>query len=335
MTQNPDKFRAMVVEQTADGRFESRIQERAISELPDGDVLVKVQYSSLNYKDALSAIGNKGVTRHYPHTPGIDAAGEVVESRSDAFKAGEAVLITGHDMGMDTDGGFGRYVRVPADWVLHLPAGMDARQSMMYGTAGFTAGLSLYELEGAGIAPESGDVLVTGASGGVGSLAVGILGAAGYSVIAATGKANATEILNRLGASAVVDRGDVQDSSGKALLKGRFAAAIDTVGGPMLSSAIRSIRYGGAVTCCGNAASPDLQLTVYPFILRAVRLIGIESVACPAHIRQVIWERLAGKWRVPELSLLAREIGLDAVPDQLAAMLEGNHMGRSIVALAD
>ncbi|MFW5901689.1 MAG: YhdH/YhfP family quinone oxidoreductase [Thermodesulfobacteriota bacterium] len=335
MVQNPDKFRAMVVEQTADGRFERRIQERTLSDLPDGDVLVKVQYSSLNYKDALSAIGNKGVTRHYPHTPGIDAAGEVVESRSDAFKAGEAVLVAGHDMGMETDGGFGRYVRVPADWVLHLPAGMDARLSMMYGTAGFTAGLSLYELEGAGITQESGDILVTGASGGVGSLAVGILGAAGYSVIAATGKAGASEILTRLGAASVVDRGDVQDSSDKPLLKSRFAGAIDTVGGPMLSSAIRSVKYGGAVTCCGNAASPDLQLTVYPFILRAVRLIGIESVACPRHIRQLIWERLAGKWRVSELSGLITEIGLDAVPDELTAMLEDRHMGRSIVCLGD
>ena len=335
MTQNPDKFRAMVVEQTTDGRFESRIQERTISDLPDGDVLVKVRYSSLNYKDALSAIGNKGVTRHYPHTPGIDAAGEVVESRSDSFKAGEAVLVGGHDMGMDTDGGFGRYVRVPADWLLHLPAGMDARQSMMYGTAGFTAGLSLYELEGAGITPESGDILVTGASGGVGSLAVGILGAAGYSVIAATGKTGASEILTRLGAAAVVDRGDVQDSSGKPLLKARFAAAIDTVGGPMLSAAIRSVRYGGAVTCCGNAASADLQLTVYPFILRALRLIGIESVACPRPLRQLVWERLAGKWRVPELSSLITEIGLDAVPGELTAMLEDRHQGRSIVCLGD
>lgn len=335
MTHNPDMFRAMVVEQTADGRFESRIKERAISDLPDGDVLVKVHYSSLNYKDALSAIGNKGVTRHYPHTPGIDAAGEVVESRSDAFAAGDAVLVGGHDMGMDTDGGFGRYVRVPADWVLHLPAGMDARQSMRYGTAGFTAGLSLYELEGAGITPESGDILVTGASGGVGSIAVSILGASGYSVVAATGKPGASEILTRLGAAAVVDRGEVQDSSSKPLLKARFAAAIDTVGGPMLSAAIRSIQYGGAVTCCGNAASPDLQLTVYPFILRAVRLIGIESVACPGPVRQLIWERLAGQWRVPELSSLTTEIGLNAVPDQLTAMLEDKHMGRSIVALAD
>ena len=335
MAQNPDVFRAMVVEQTEEGRFESRIQGRAISDLPDGDVLVKVHYSSLNYKDALSTIGNKGVTRHYPHTPGIDAAGEVVESTSDEFAAGAPVLVAGHDLGMDTDGGFGRYVRVPADWVLHLPAGMDARKSMMYGTAGFTAGLSLYELEGAGIVPEGGDILVTGASGGVGSLAVGILGAAGYSVIAATGKAGASEILTRLGAASVVDSRDVQDSSGKPLLKARFAAAIDTVGGPMLSSAIRSIRYGGAVTCCGNAASPDLQLTVYPFILRAVRLIGIESVACPRPVRQLVWERLAGKWRVPELPSLITEIGLEAVPDQLTAMLENRHMGRSIVALAD
>jgi len=326
-------FQALVVRKTAEKQYESHIETRSIEDLPEGDVLVKVHYSSINYKDALSAIGNKGVTRHYPHTPGIDAAGEVAACSSGQFAVGEQVLVTGHDLGMDTDGGFGGYIRVPADWVLPLPSAMTLKQSMMYGTAGFTAALSLYELEAAGITPRSGDILVTGASGGVGSLAVGILSGIGYPVIAVTGKPQAQELLGKLGAKAVVDRQSIVDNSPKALLKGRFAGAIDTVGAEMLSSAIRSVQYGGAVTCCGNAASGELHLTVYPFILRALRLIGIESVACPTPLRGEIWNRLAGPWAVADLSLLITEIGLDAVPEQLDAMLKGSHMGRWVVNL--
>ncbi len=252
---------------------------------------------------------------------------------SGQFAVGEQVLVTGHDLGMDTDGGLGGYIRVPAEWVLPLPGGMTLKQSMMYGTAGFTAALSLYELEAAGIPPASGDILVTGASGGVGSLAVGILSGLGYSVVAVTGKARAEKLLKRLGAKAVVGSESIVDTSPKALLKGRFAGAIDTVGAEILSSAIRSVQYGGAVTCCGNAASGELPLTVYPFILRALRLIGIESVACPTPLRREIWNRLAGPWAVADLSLLITEIGLDAVPERLDAMLKGSHMGRWVVNL--
>ncbi len=326
-------FQALVVRKTADKQYESHIETRSVADLPEGDVLVKVHYSSLNYKDALSAIGNKGVTRHYPHTPGIDAAGAVAACKSGQFAVGEPVLVTGHDLGMDTDGGFGGYIRVPAEWVLPLPDGMSLKQSMMYGTAGFTAALSLYELEASGITPRSGDILVTGASGGVGSLAVGILSGLGYSVVAVTGKPRAKELLTRLGAGAVVGRESVVDTSAKALLKGRFAGAIDTVGAEMLASAIRSVKYGGAVTCCGNAASGELHLSVYPFILRALRLIGIESVACPTPLRREIWNRLAGPWKVAELSLLITEIGLEAVPERLDAMLKGSHTGRCVVSL--
>ena len=324
-------FRAMVVEETADHQFTSSIQTKAVSDLPKGDVLIKVHYSSLNYKDALSASGNKGVTRHYPHTPGIDAAGEVADSSCDDFSIGEPVLVTGYDLGMNTSGGFAEYIRVPSQWVVRLPHGMTLKQSMIYGTAGFTAALSLLKLEDAGITPQSGDILVTGASGGVGSLAAAILAAGGYSVVAASGKADAADFLSKLGAKAILDRQSVIDTSGKPLLRERFAAAIDTVGGEILSFALRSIQYGGAVTCCGNAASPELHLTVYPFILRGISLFGIDSAKCPMGIRKTIWDRLAGDWHLPDIAPLTEEIALEGVPERLGAMLGGQHRGRCVV----
>ena len=330
---NQTLFRAMVVEETADHQFTSSIQTRAVSDLPKGDVLIKVHYSSLNYKDALSASGNKGVTRRYPHTPGIDAAGEVADSSSDDFSIGEPVLVTGYDLGMNTSGGMAEYIRVPAGWVVRLPRAMTLKQSMMYGTAGFTAALSVLKLEEAGITPQSGDILVTGASGGVGSLAVAILTAGGYSAVGASGKSEATEFLLKIGAKAVVDRKSVTDDSGRPLLPGRFAAAIDTVGGDILSYALRSTRYGGAVTCCGNVASPELNLTVYPFILRGIRLIGIDSAECPKEIRDIVWERLAGEWHRPDLEALTSEIPLEQVAGRMEAMLKGTHQGRCVVKI--
>ena len=324
-------FRAMVVEETADHRYTSSIQSRAVSDLPKGEVLIKVHYSSLNYKDALSANGNKGVTRRYPHTPGIDAAGEVADSTSDDFAIGEPVLVTGYDLGMNTSGGLAEYIRVPAGWVVRLPEGMTLKQSMIYGTAGFTAALSLLKLEESGITPQSGDILVTGASGGVGSLAVGILATAGYSVVAASGKAAAADLLTRLGAKEILGRSSVIDTSGKPLLRTRFAGAIDTVGGDILSFALRSVQYGGAVTCCGNVASPELHLTVYPFILRSISLFGIDSAECPMPLRKAVWERLAGDWHLSALDNLTTEITLEAVPEHFDAMLKGQHMGRCVV----
>ena len=326
-------FRAIVVEETADHQFVSSIQTRAVSDLPKGDVLIKVHYSSLNYKDALSASGNKGVTRRYPHTPGIDAAGEVADSSCDDFSIGEPVLVTGHDLGMNTSGGLAEYIRVPADWVIRLPRDMTLKQSMMYGTAGLTAALSLLKLEDAGITPQSGDVLVTGASGGVGSLAVSILSAGGYSVVAASGKAEAIDFLTKLGAKEVLDRNSAIDTSGKPLLPGRFAGAIDTVGGDILSFALRSIQYGGAVTCCGNAASPKLDLTVYPFILRGISLIGIDSAECPQEIRKTIWNRLAGEWHRPGLESFMDLIPMEEVSERMDAMLKGKHKGRCVVQI--
>lgn len=327
---NPS-FRALVVEEAADKHFISRIAAKTVDDLPKCEVLIKVHYSSLNYKDALSASGNKGVTRRYPHTPGVDAAGEVAESTHNDFAAGDAVLVTGHDLGMNTSGGLGQYIRVPAAWVVPLPTGLNRKESMILGTAGFTAALSLLRLEESGVTPQSGDILVTGASGGVGSLAVALLAHCGYPVVAASGKPEAKARLQALGASNVLDREQVQDYTGKPLLAGRFAGAIDTVGGDILSFAIRSAKYGGVITCCGNAASPELQMTVYPFILRGVRLIGIDSAECPMNVHREIWYRLSGKWKLPNLERLATEIGLEEVPAHLETMLAGGGSGRIVV----
>ncbi len=326
-------FRALVVEETEDHRFVRSVQNRVVSDLPKGDVLIKVHYSSLNYKDALSANGNRGVTRRYPHTPGVDAAGEVVESGNSAVSVGDQVVVTGHDMGMNTSGGFGQYIRVPAEWVVPLPDGMTARESMMLGTAGFTAALSRLKLEDAGITPGSGDILVTGATGGVGGLAVALLARGGYSVVAATGKPDASDYLKKLGAAKILDRQTIMETPNKPLLPGQFAGVIDAVGGDILSYAIRSTQYGGAVTCCGNAASGDLNLTVYPFILRGIRLIGIDSAECPMSDHRAVWDHLGGPWRLEGLDEMITEIGLADLEGRIADMLAGKHVGRCLVNL--
>ncbi len=325
-------FRAMVVEEAAEKKYVREIRERSLDDLPAGEVLIRVQYSSLNYKDALSATGNKGVTRNYPHTPGIDAAGDVVESASADFRPGDAVLVTGYDLGMNTSGGFGQYIRVPAVWVVKLPAGLTLRESMAYGTAGFTAALSVYRLRDYGVNPDQGSILVTGATGGVGSLAVAILTRAGYDVTAATGKPAEKEFLISLGAKEVVSRGEVDDTSGRPLLKTKWPGVIDTVGGNILSTALRSTQYLGCVTCCGLVASPELQTTVFPFILRGVSLLGIDSVNCPMPLRQQIWGRLADDWK-PNLDQLSFEITLEELNARIDDILQGKLKGRTIVGV--
>ncbi len=278
-------FRAMVVSESPDKTFSRNIAERSIDDLPPGDVLIRVHYSSLNYKDALSAHGNRGVTKNYPHTPGVDAAGVIEESSKSDFSPGDEVIVTGYDLGMNTSGGYGEYIRVPADWVVKRPDNLSLREAMIYGTAGFTASLSVYKLIGNGVTADQGDVLVTGAPGGVGSVALSILVKSGYQVVAVNGVVDAKDYLLELGAKEVISPEESVDTSGRPLLKGRWAGAIDTVGGEILATAIKSVQYGGTVTSCGNAASPDLPLSVYPFILRGVSLLGIDSVNCPSGLR--------------------------------------------------
>ncbi|WP_425447315.1 YhdH/YhfP family quinone oxidoreductase [Dethiothermospora halolimnae] len=327
------KFKAMLVSETEEQKFKKEIVTRQINDLPKGDVLINVKYSSLNYKDALSSIGNRGVTKNYPHTPGVDAAGVVVESNDSNLKAGNKVIITGYDLGMNTSGGYGEYIRVPREWVVKLPKNLSLRESMIYGTAGFTAALSVYKLVKSGVTPNDGDILVTGATGGVGSTAISILSKIGYDVIAATGKSNEKEMLLALGAKDIIDRRKVDDDSGKPLLKGNWAGAIDTVGGNMLATAIKSTNYGGSVTCCGNVASHEFLTSVYPFILRGVTLFGIDSVQCPMDTRLEIWDKLSSDWKLSNLNDNVDEVSLEKLSKKIDMMLDGQHKGRTIVNL--
>ncbi|MCP4757759.1 MAG: YhdH/YhfP family quinone oxidoreductase [Proteobacteria bacterium] len=326
-------FKAMVVTETADKTFTREIATKSIDELPEGNVVVKVCYSSLNYKDALSATGNKGVTRNYPHTPGIDTAGIVEDSLSDTFKPGDEVIVTSYDLGMNTSGGFQEFVRVPADWIVKRPANLTLKEAMIYGTAGFTAGLSVNALTHL-VKPEDGDVLVTGASGGVGSVAVSILTKIGYRVAAVGGITEEKEFLTAIGAKEIIDREEAADTSSRPVLKARWAGVIDTVGGDILATAIKSTKYGGSVTCCGNAASPDLPLSVFPFILRGVRLLGIDSQNCPMELRSKIWEKLAGEWKLDGLAELSNEISLEDLEERMQLMLQGKSKGRTVVNIA-
>lgn len=326
-------FKAMVVEETPDNQFVRTITEKSVNELPEGEVLIKVLYSSLNYKDALSAIGNKGVTKKYPHTPGIDASGVVEASVSDDFKTGEEVIVTSYDLGMNTSGGFGEYIRVPANWVVKRPMNLSLKESMIYGTAGFTAGLSVHKMSHT-IKPDHGEILVTGASGGVGSVAVSILVKSGYQVVGVSGKTEERQFLTDLGVKDIINRQEAADASGRPLLPGRWAGVIDTVGGDILATAIKSCRYGATVTCCGNVASPDLSLTVYPFIIRSVSLLGIDSQHCPMETRQKIWQKLADEWKLAHLAELSSEISLDDLDDNIEFMLQGKKKGRTIVNLS-
>jgi acrylyl-CoA reductase (NADPH) len=325
-------FKAMIVEEMPQKAFTRKISEKSIDDLPDGDVLVRVLYSSLNYKDALSASGIRGVTRKYPHTPGIDAAGIVELSRSKEFSQGDEVIVTSYDLGMNTSGGFGQYIRVPADWVVRLPAGLSLKESMIYGTAGFTAGLSVFKLTQT-IFPEHGEILVTGASGGVGSLAVSLLVQMGYDVVGVSGKIEEREFLAKLGVKEILSIQDAIDTSDRPLLKDRWAGVIDTVGGGILATAIKSTNLDGVVTCCGNAASADLPLTVFPFILRGISLFGIDSQHCPMAIRRRIWEKLATEWKLKNFDQLASEIGLTALDQRIDNMLQGKSKGRTLVKL--
>ncbi|TRX73506.1 YhdH/YhfP family quinone oxidoreductase [Pseudomonas mangiferae] len=327
------RFKALRVTEAPHGVFEQAIVELGIDELPAGDVLIRVQYSSLNYKDALSANGNRGVTRQYPHTPGIDAAGVVAESAVSEFAAGDEVIVTGYDLGMNTPGGFGQYIRVPAAWVMKRPKGLSLRESMLLGTAGLTAGLCVDKLERAGIDASAGPVLVTGASGGVGSIAVALLARLGYTVAAATGKLEQAEYLHRLGASQILDRATAADGVGKPLLKEQWAGAVDTVGGDILFNVVKSLKYGASVACCGLTAGAEFKASVLPFILRGVNLLGVDSVELPLVVKASMWDRLSLQWKLDNLETLAHEVTLEQLPDAIKQILAGKLVGRVLVRL--
>ena len=324
-------FRAFRVAKTADRQFVRSVEQQDTADLPPGELLIDVAYSSLNYKDSLSATGNPGVTRSFPHTPGIDAAGTVAESAVESFKAGDAVVVIGFDLGMNTPGGFGQKIRVPAGWAVPMPAGLDARTSMILGTAGFTAALCVHKLEAAGMAPSGGPVLVTGATGGVGSVAVKLLAKLGYEVHAATGKTAQHGFLRDLGAAEILGRDAALAGSDRPLLKETWGGVVDTVGGEILVNAVKSLRYGASLAACGLVASPNIPATVLPFILRHVNLLGVDSVELPLPRKAEIWGRLAGPWRLDRLDELATPLKLDDLSAAIDRILAGEMVGRGLV----
>ncbi len=324
-------FKAFWVTEESDNSFKSQIIQRSPDDLPQNGVLIKVAYSSLNYKDALSATGNKGVTRRYPHTPGIDAAGIVVESNSDKFQPGDQVIVTGYDLGMNTAGGFGEYINVPAEWVVPLPVGLSLKESMILGTAGFTAALSIHHLLRCSQKPEDDPLLVTGASGGVGSFSVAIASKLGFNVTASSGKTDQHEYLKKLGAQAILGRSEVDDQSGRMLLRPQWAAAIDTVGGNTLATILKSLKTHGNVASCGNVASPLLNTSVFPFILNGVNLLGVNSATTPMDLRLKLWNNLANEWK-PDFHLIRTEIaGLNEIHFSIAQILNGQITGRVVL----
>ncbi|TNF86448.1 MAG: acryloyl-CoA reductase [Gammaproteobacteria bacterium] len=324
-------FRALLVEKTDSG-FERSLVERSLSDLPEGDLLIDVRYSSLNYKDGLSATGNPGVTRNFPHTPGIDAAGVVVESSDAGFRAGDEVIAIGFDLGMNTPGGFGERIRIPAGWAVHRPEGLDLEQSMILGTAGFTAALCVHKLEATGMTPESGPVLVTGATGGVGSVAVMLLAKLGYSVTAVTGKESQHEFLRNIGAADIIGRDAARAGADRPLGAETWGGVVDTVGGEILFNGVKSLKYGCSLAACGLVDSPAIPATVLPFILRHVNLLGVDSVQLPLAQKQEIWDKLAGPWQLPALESLKAPLTLDTISEAIDRILAGDMVGRGVVA---
>jgi len=325
------QFKALQVSETA-GQYQPQVITRDTADLPAGELLIRVRYSSLNYKDALSASGNKGVTRNFPHTPGIDAAGVVEQSSVGEFAVGDEVIVTGYDLGMNTAGGFGQYIRIPAAWAIKRPKGLSLRESMVLGTAGLTAALCVDKLEQAGLRPDSGPVLVTGATGGVGSVAVVLLKRLGYTVAASTGKAEQADFLKRLGATQIVGREALQEGTDKALLKEQWAGAVDTVGGDILFNVVKALQYGGSVACCGLTAGVGFKGSVMPFILRGVNLLGVDSVELPLVVKASMWDRLSLQWKL-DLEPLVEEVSLDQLPDALQKILAGKMVGRVLLNL--
>ena len=326
-------YKAFEVREETEKKFVGAIVEKSALELAEGSVSIEVHYSSVNYKDALSASGSKAVTREYPHVPGIDAAGKVLASTDSNFAVGDEVVVTGYDLGMNTAGGFGQQVTVPGGWVTKLPVGLSLRDSMVLGTAGLTAGLCVNKLLLNSITPEAGKVLVTGATGGVGIIACALLVKLGFEVVASTGKLAETAKLMALGVSEVISREAFSEENPRPMLKEGYAAAVDVAGGTTLVNVIKSLSYGGSVAACGLVDSPALSATVLPFILRGVNLLGVDSVELPLAQKQQIWNLFANEWALTDIDSLAETIVLSELPAVLAKVLAGGAVGRYVLDL--
>jgi|SRR5690625_473354 len=326
-------FKAFVVNKT-EADFSAEIKQLNESDLPEGDVTIRVVYSSVNYKDGLASIPDGKIVRTYPFVPGIDLAGTVVSSTDASFRKGDEVIVTSYELGVSHYGGFSQYARVPKEWVVPLPDGLTMKEAMAFGTAGFTAALSVQRLEESGVTPDKGPILVLGATGGVGSLATSILVKNGYDVIASTGKESEHDYLKKLGVKEILSREDLLPEKIRPLDKQRWAGAIDPVGGKALAYALSTIKYGGAVAVCGLAGGTNVPTTVHPFILRGVNLLGIDSVYCPMEVRQKLWKRMANELKPTNLlEDIGNEVTLDELPDILSNILKGKIKGRNIVKL--
>lgn len=326
-------MRAFVVEKNENGEISSNIKEVNKPSCNANEILIKVNYSSLNYKDALSSIGNSGVTKKFPHITGVDVAGVVVESKSPIFKENDRVVVTGYDLGMNTDGGHAEFVKVPANWAIKTPHSISDKEIMCYGTAGLTAALSVDELLKNGINPENSSVLVTGSSGGVGSISIAILSKLGFTITAITTKESKISYLKSIGATNVTLLDEFMQNSSKPLLTSNYDAVIDSVGGDVLAQALKQLKYDGVATCCGLTSSYLLNTNVFPFILRGVRLIGIDSVECKLEKKEAAWNKLAGKWSINCLNNIVHEITLDEIKDIYSKLLNGKATGRYIVKI--
>lgn len=329
-----ETFKALVVNKT-DSSFTVGLEDLTENDLPSGDVLIKVAYSSINYKDGLASIPEGKIVRSYPFVPGIDLAGVVVSSTDPRFQTGDEVIATSYEIGVSHFGGYSEYAMIPGDWIVPLPKNLTLKESMIYGTAGLTAALSIQKLEENGITPDKGKVLVTGATGGVGSMAVAMLAKCGYEVTASTGKETANDFLKQLGASEVISREDVYDDGKiRALDKQHWAAAIDPVGGENLAAILSKIQYNGSVAVSGLTGGTNVPTTVFPFILRGINLLGIDSVYCPMDVRQKVWNRMANDWKPNDLSLCVnKEITLKELPETLPILLKGQANGRFLVKI--
>ncbi|MEK4510407.1 acryloyl-CoA reductase [Paenibacillus anaericanus] len=326
-------FRAFRVHQDDLG-FRAGIDQISLTDLPEGEVTVRVHYSSVNYKDGLASTEEGKIVKSFPFIPGIDLAGEVVDSRDDRFQSGDLVLCTGYGLGVTHEGGYAEVARVPADWLVSLPEGLTPLEAMAIGTAGFTAALSVERLLANGLTPESGPVLVTGATGGVGSMAVAILGKLGYEVTAATGKSDMQDKLLGLGAQNVISREDISQGSRGVLGKELWAAVIDPVGGATTGELLKSVKYGGSIALSGLTGGGKFDTSVFPFILRGVNLLGIDSVFCPAPLRLKLWQQLAGDWKpVTALEDAVTVYELDGLPVALSTILGGKAVGRQVISL--
>ena len=327
-------FRALESAKTENGNQLSII-EKSVDDLPEGDILIKVNFSSLNYKDALSASGAPGVTRNYPHTPGIDAAGVIVETSDSNFKEGDSVIVTGYDLGMDTAGGFGEYIRVPASWVIKLPNGLSERDSMALGTAGLTAGLSIQALDNYN--SNNGfnglNTIVTGSTGGVGSIAVMLLSKLDASVTAVTGKDTQKELLQSLGASEIVSREELAELCRTPIGKTIWDFGVDVVSGNILTLLLSSLKPGGAVACSGLVGGPSFESSIFPFILRGNALLGIDSVEIPLEKKLQVWENFASEWKL-DLTPLVKEVNLEGLENEISTILSGGQVGRVLVNLS-